>query len=328
MRVLIIALLALLTAAIAVIAYFTRMPSKSFAGPAVPFTSEEKQLARSLTQHVTVLAGEIGERNTRNLEGLNRAADYIGAQLAAFGCVPQVQEFVAAGTQVKNIYCELRGKTRPDEVVVFGAHYDSVVGTPGADDNASGVAALLEIARMSRDQKFTRTVQFVFFVNEEPPFFQTPEMGSFVYAKSLKAANRNVRSMLAIESIGFYSDRSESQHYPAAIAALYPSTGDFIAFAADTKSAPLLRETVNTFRRTTQFPSEGGAVPESVPGVGWSDHWSFWQHGYPGVMVTDTAIYRNPHYHMPTDTPDKLDYDRTARVTTGLIRILEELAGQ
>jgi len=220
MRVLTVALIALLIAAIAVVAYYTRMPAKSFAGPAVPLSTEENQLAGSLKQHVTVLAGEIGERNTQNLETLNRAADYIGSQLRSFGCTPQVQAFVAAGTQVKNIYCELQGTTNADEIVVFGAHYDSVPGTPGADDNASGVAALLEIARLSRGQKFTRTVQFVFFVNEEPPFFQTPEMGSFIYAKSLKAANRNVRAMVAVESIGFYSDTPESQHYPAAIAAL------------------------------------------------------------------------------------------------------------
>jgi Iap family predicted aminopeptidase len=326
MRALIGAVFVLLIVAIAVIAYLTRMPRETFSGNAAPLTAEEKQLADSLKQHVQVLASDIGERNTEKLQALNRAADYINSQLTSFGYAPQIQEFAAGGKRVKNIYCEIKGTSKPDELVIIGAHYDSVVGTPGADDNASGVSALLEIARASGDQKLERSVQFIFFVNEEPPYFQTPDMGSFVYAKSLRDANRRVHAMLAIESIGFYSDSVGSQHYPAEIAALYPSTANFIAFAANIESATLLREVVNTFRRTTQFPSEGGAVPESVPGVGWSDHWSFWQHGYPGVMVTDTAIYRNPHYHQPTDTVEKLDYVRTSRVTTGLFKVTKLLA--
>jgi hypothetical protein len=273
MRVLIIALVALFVVVAVLLIYFTRMPGNSFSGPAIPSTAEEKQLADSLKRHVTVLASDIGERNTEKLQALNQAADYISLQLASFGCAPQVQEFSAAGKQVKNIHCELKGSSKPDELVVVGAHYDSVVGTPGADDNASGIAALLEIVRMSRDRKPARSVQFVFFANEEPPFFQTPEMGSFVYAKSLRSANRSVHAMLSLETIGFYSDAPNSQHYPAEIAALYPSTGNFIAFAANTGSATSLRHVVNTFRRAAQFPSEGGAVPESVPGVGWSDHW-------------------------------------------------------
>jgi Zn-dependent M28 family amino/carboxypeptidase len=209
---------------------------------------------------------------------------------------------------------------------VIGAHYDSVAGTAGANDNASGVAALLELGRLLKKTKPERTVRLVAFVNEEPPWFQTEEMGSLVYARRAKKRGERIVAMLALETIGCYSDLPKSQHYPAPFNMFYPDTGNFIAFVGNLRSRSLLRRAIGTFRATTPFPSEGVAAPESISGIGWSDHWSFWQEGYPALMVTDTAPFRYLHYHESEDTPEKLDYERMARVVTGLGRVAMELA--
>jgi Zn-dependent M28 family amino/carboxypeptidase len=227
----------------------------------------------------------------------------------------------------ENVEAEIAGSERRDEVVIVGAHYDSVEGTTGANDNASGVAAMLALARTLAMRHPRTTLRFVAFANEEPPYFQTKDMGSVVYAERCKQRGERVVAMLSLETIGFYSDARGSQKYPPPLAALYPDTGNFIGFVGDRSSAALVRRAVATFRGATRFPSEGAALFAWLPGVGWSDQWSFWQAGYPAIMVTDTAPFRYPHYHTVADTPDKLDYDRMARVVTGLQRVVEDLAG-
>ena len=172
-----------------------------------------------------------------------------------------------------------------------------------------------------------KTLRFVAFVNEEPPFFQTEEMGSFVYAKRCKERGDHITAMISLETIGYFSDEPGSQKYPAAgLGFFYPGKGNFIGFAADTRSRPLLREAVAAFRQARKLPCEGAALPAAIPGIGWSDHWSFWQCGYPAIMVTDTAPFRYPHYHEPTDTPEKLDYDRFALVVSGMETVIRDLA--
>jgi Zn-dependent M28 family amino/carboxypeptidase len=169
-------------------------------------------------------------------------------------------------------------------------------------------------------------VRFVAFVNEEPPFFTSGEMGSRVYARACRARNDDIVAMLSLETIGYYSDAPRSQAYPAPFGLLYPDTGNFVTFVANYRSRPLLHQVMSAFRANAQFPSEGAAAPEWIPGVGWSDHWSFWKEGYPGVMVTDTALFRYPHYHTSQDTPEKLDYPRMARVFSGLQQVMRALA--
>jgi Zn-dependent M28 family amino/carboxypeptidase len=203
-----------------------------------------------------------------------------------------------------------------------------VPGTVGADDNATGVAAILELARMLHDSKLRKTIRFVLFVNEEPPFFQTDTMGSLVYARQLKRENAAVSAMLSLEMLGYYSEASGSQKYPAALGWLYPSQGNFIGFVGKADSPELVRRAIRSFRETTSFPSEGVAAPVEWPGVGWSDHWSFWQAGYPAIMITDTAIFRNPYYHTPRDTADKLDFAKMARVVEGIRRVVEDLSSE
>ena len=226
-----------------------------------------------------------------------------------------------------NVEAEIPGKTRPGEIVVVGAHYDTVVGTPGANDNTSGVAATLALARRFSKLENDRTLRFVAFVNEEPPYFQTDQMGSRVYARQCRQQGDNIVAMVSLETLGWYDDRPDSQNYPPPFGLLYPSTGNFIGFIGNTASRDLVRQAIGTFRQNEQFPSEGAALPEAIPGVGFSDQWSFWQEQYPAIMVTDTALFRYPHYHHAEDTIDKVDFNRMSRVVRGLEKVIAELVG-
>ena len=301
------------------------MPGKSFSGRLKPLRAEETELRDQLRRHVEMLADRIGQRNVFQPQALAAAADYIESSFADAGLTPMRQSYQVAGETCSNIEVELPGRERPDEIIVIGAHYDSVFNCPGANDNASGVAALLALARAFADDRGARTLRFVAFVNEEPPYFWTDEMGSVVYAQRCRENNDNIVAMLALETIGYYSDEKGSQHYPFPLSLFYPSTGNFIAFVGNRSSGKLVREVVGSFRRHTQFPSRGGVLPNAIREAGWSDQWSFWQVGYRGLMVTDTAPFRYEHYHRSSDTPDKLDYDRMARVTAGLKRVIREL---
>jgi Zn-dependent M28 family amino/carboxypeptidase len=210
---------------------------------------------------------------------------------------------------------------------LIGAHYDSVFGAPGANDNGSGVAALLALARRLHGPPNEQTLRLVAFVNEEPGYFQGAQMGSFVYAGRCRQHGDRIRAMISLETIGYFSHQPGSQHYPIpGLGLLYPGTGNYIGFVSNVASRKLLRNALGEFRRAARVPSEGAALPASIPGVGWSDQWSFWRHGYPGIMVTDTAPFRYPHYHKASDTPDKLDYDTMTRVVAGLERVIRHLA--
>ena len=302
-----------------------RMPGQTYRGALPPLTGAQSALGDALKRDVDELAGRIGERNLNRYESLTAAAQFIEASLADAGYDVERQEYEVAGRTCVNIEAEIPGERREDEIVIVGAHYDSVYGCPGANDNASGVAATLAVARAFVGRKGTRTLRLVFFVNEEPPYFQTQIMGSWVYARRCRQRGENIVAMISLETIGYFRDEKGSQRYPFPIGLAYPSTGNFIAFVGNYSSRRLVRQVVGSFRRHARFPCEGGAIPGFVPGIGWSDHWAFWQEGYPAMMVTDTAPFRYPHYHQPTDTPDKLDYDRMARVVEGLTAVIEDL---
>jgi hypothetical protein len=318
-----IGVLAVVTAAVW---WMTSMPGRSHAGPLSPLSSSEEGLRQRLEAHVRALAGRIGERNVFQPAHLAAAATYLEEQLAGYGHAVKREEFPAGELAVRNLVVERPGSTRPAEIVIVGAHYDSVTGSPGANDNATGAAALLEIARALVDRRPGRTVRCVFFVNEEPPFYLGEAMGSLVHARGAKRRGEDVVAMLSIETIGCYADAEGSQRYPFPFALLYPRTGNFIGFVGNLGSRDLVRRAVASFRGGTAFPSEGVAAPGWIPGIGWSDHWSFWQQGWPAVMVTDTALFRYGPYHTGEDTPDKVNYDRMARVVAGLDRVIADLA--
>ena len=284
--------------------------------------------AATLRAHVQTLAGEIGERNVFRPSALRAAADYIAAEWQAQEYRVTAQTYEVHGVACANLEVARRGTRTPEEIIVVGAHYDSVIGSPGANDNGSGVAALLAMSRSFARDEPDRTIRFVAFVNEEPPFFSTRRMGSDVYARAAHARGDDIRLMLSLETIGCYREEAGSQRYPPGLGRFYPDRGNFIAFVANLRSRHRLREAVEAFRAHSAVPLEALSTFWLMPGVAWSDHLSFWRQGYRALMVTDTAFYRYPHYHTPEDTPDKLAYDPLARVTEGLCGTVAALAGR
>lgn len=308
-----------------VIVFATSMPGASHRGPLEPLDSAQNALADRLKADVAALATDIGERNMYRGKTLDRSCAFLEQSSREAGHVPVALEYAAGATDVANLEVTLLGTQHPTEIVVIGAHYDSAPHAPGADDNASGVAVLLALARAFTKPE-PRTIRFVAFVNEEPPSFYQESMGSLHYARDCKARGDDIVAMISLESLGYYRDDEGSQRYPPGVSLLYPDRGDFVAFVGNLSSRALVRESIGAFRSSARFPSEGAALPAFIPGVGWSDQWSFWQFGYPALMVTDTAPFRNPNYHTPNDKPDSLDYDRLARVTTGMIAVVRKLA--
>lgn len=303
------------------------MPGKSHRGPLPRLTERQTALRDALERDVRTLSQKIGERNIYAYDGLNAAADFVERSLSSTGYSVERQAYDVAGRMCYNIEAELTGTDKADEIVIVGAHYDSLLGTCGANDNATGVAAVLALARACANLKPLRTLRLLAFTNEEPPFFQTRQMGSFVYAKRCRERGENIVAMLSPETIGHYSTEKGSQKYPFPVGLFYPSAGDFIGFVGNRRSADLVRKVVGSFRRHAQFPSEGGALPEIIPGVGYSDQWSFWKHGYPALMITDTAPFRYPYYHTTEDTLDKINLDGLTRVVDGLEKVVTDLVG-
>jgi Zn-dependent M28 family amino/carboxypeptidase len=306
--------------------FLLRMPGESHEEPLPPLDADQIALRGELEADVRHLADEIGERNTRHPEGLEAAARFVERGLSVCGA-PKRHEYEIGAMRCANVEVEIAGGSRASEIVIVGAHYDSVPGCPGANDNATGAAGVLAVARRFAGTKPARTLRFVEFVNEEPPWFQTEHMGSVRYAKRCKERGENVVAMLCLETLGCFRTEEGSQKYPApGLSLCYPSRGDFVVFVGNVASRALTREAVGAFRGAAAFPSEGAALPSWIPGVDWSDHWSFWEEGVPAVMVTDTAPFRYEQYHTPADTPDRVDFDRLARVVDGLEAVVGRFA--
>lgn len=280
----------------------------------------------ALKGHIQRLAGDIGERHVFRPHALAAAADFIGACWRDQGYQVVPQEYEVRGVRCLNLEATRRGTSRPDQIVLVGAHYDTVAGSPGANDNASGVAAMLELSRLFASIAPAMTVRFVAFVNEEWPFFRTRRQGSMVYAAAARARNDDIRLMLSLETLGYYRTESGSQRYPPLFRLFYPDRGDFLALVSNLRSRPAMQQLARAYRAVSDYPLEHVATLAVVPGVSWSDHRSFWKHGYRAVMVTDTAFYRYPHYHAAEDTPDKLTYAAFAAATEGLFRALVSIS--
>ena len=314
-----------LIAMFSAVSCMTRMPGKSYSGCFKPLSEEELRISERLKQHIIMLSETIGERNLEHYENLEASVSYISDELKKSGYPIAIQEFEVKGEKFRNIEAEKKGTSAPNEIVIIGAHYDSVDLCPGANDNGSGIAALIEIARLFSGKELKRTVRFVAFANEEPPYFQTDAMGSRVYAARCRQRNENIVAMYSLETIGYYSDKKHSQDYPMPFKWFYPDTGNFIGFVGNMASGKLLRDTARHFRQHCDFPSEGITAPGWIMGIGWSDHWAFWQEDYPAIMITDTAPFRYPYYHTPQDTWNKLDYPKMARVVDGIAQCIMSL---
>ena len=326
--------IAIAVAAILVLLWWfgMRMPGKNVS-KAGPLSTDEVALREELRANVQKLAGEIGERNMWHYTQLNAAADFIEDSFSRAGLRTRRDSYEMGGQPCHNIEAEISGAPQgaaasnsPPPIVIIGAHYDSVFGSPGANDNGTGMAATLALARRFASAKPKHILRFVAFVNEEPPYFLSGEMGSLVYARRCKERGDKISAMISLETIGYFSDAPDSQTYPSpGLGLFYPKVGNFIGFVSNVKSRALLRRVITVFRKHAKIPSEGASLPAFIPGVSWSDQWSFWQQGYPAIMVTDTAPFRYPHYHSSNDTPDKLDYDRFTLVVSGMEKVIQEL---
>lgn len=300
--------------------------AKKASNSATPAIEEPSSYETTLKKHIAQLAIKIGERNLTKYKSLCKAADYVEGELKSYGFTTERQTFDVRGLDCFNISAEIKGTTKPDEILIIGAHYDSAEGTPGANDNGSGTAAMLTLAQHFKESKSDRTLRFVAFTNEEPPYFQTrDQMGSWVYAVKCRMEDQNIVGVISLETMGYFTDKENSQKYPPPLDRLYPSTGNFIGFVGNIGSGKMQRRVLKSFKANSKVPAEGAALPGNLPGVGWSDHWSFWQEGYDGIMVTDTAPYRYPHYHKASDTPNQINFPVFAKVVEGLVAPIEVL---
>jgi len=325
-----------------------------------------EKIKPNITETVRYLAEDIGQRSCLDLEQLKRTADFIESRFLSYGCAVKRQAFNCNGNTYYNIIAEVNpatetekylkvspplrggdkgegennnfttltltlppqggGKYNEKGILVIGAHYDTVTGTCGADDNASGIAGLLELARLTSLKPLERTIRFVAFTLEEPPFFMTHNMGSYIYAKSLKEEGIKVYGMIALEMLGYYCNQKGCQYYPSSFFKLfYPDKGDFITLVGNMSSRTFIKNIERAFKSASSFPVKSFSGVSFIPGVDFSDHRNFWKFDFPAFMVTDTAFYRNPNYHEAGDTAKTLDYGKMAEVVAGLFKALGEI---
>ncbi|MGK7875210.1 MAG: M28 family peptidase [Xenococcaceae cyanobacterium] len=276
-----------------------------------------------LKNHVRILSNQYHPKNWREIENLNRAAEYIYSHFKKSGARTSFQEYKIGVDIYKNVI----GIYGPpsNKRIIIGAHYDTNEDTPGADDNASGVAALIELGYLLGKEKLTKEIELVAYTLEEPPFFGTKNMGSAIHAKSLHSQGIKVQFMISLETIGYFSDEKNSQLYPIPLLKLfYPNKGDFIALVGDLRQRSIVRQMKKYMKGSSDLPVYSINAPSFVPGIDYSDHRNYWEYGIDAFMITDTAFYRNLEYHQKGDTADRLDYERLSKV---VVQVFEGVIG-
>jgi Zn-dependent M28 family amino/carboxypeptidase len=301
-----------------------------FAGATPIMRLDKNQIESNLRLHVDRLAGLIGPRFLQKPKTIQATIGYIEGQWVGMGYTCSRESYDALGYQASNLIVEQSGKQRADEIVLLGAHYDTVFSTPGADDNASAVAVLLEASRLLCEQQNKRTIRFVAFACEEPPYFNVGAMGSQYHARQARLRGDRIRGMLCLEMVGYYSSANNSQSLPPQIPRwmrrFFPNKGDFLAAVGNLPSWKLCWRFRRGFKRGARsMPLFSVCLPETIHEIRLSDNSSFWDQGYPALMLTDTSFLRNPNYHEATDTPDTLDYQRMTEVTIGVASALRLL---
>jgi Zn-dependent M28 family amino/carboxypeptidase len=304
-----------------VIWFWVTQPLFSRATPGAERTVDPSRLEA----HVRKLSIELTPRDATHIENLDSAAAYIKDEFSQTTASVSEQAYSVRGNSYRNVIAHFGPES--EERIIIGAHYDAAGPLPGADDNASGVAGLIELARLFARQPPALRVELVAFSTEEPPYFRTTGMGSSVHAQSLQQQNVHVRAMFSLEMIGYFSDAPNSQFFPVGLlSAFYPSTGNFIAVIGRPGEGLLVRRTKAAMRRAAPLPVYSINAPTFIPGVDFSDHLNYWVAGYNAVMITDTAFFRNRNYHTAQDTAEKLDYRRMAMVVEGVYAAVSDLA--
>jgi len=312
-------------------AWWLMMPSSGSIDKSDNLTPNHSMIADQIKKDVVFLADSIGQRNMHTAGTMDASVDFIQERFSSLGFSPEIQTYtlrrgVYSGRSASNIIAEITGSGQNHEIIVIGAHYDSVPHSPGANDNASGVAVLLSLAELMANSESSRTIRYVAFANEEPPFFQTSDMGSYAYAQRSRDMNEEIIAMIALDGLGYFDDDPKSQSYPLpGLGYAYPDRAEFIGMVTRLRDLSLLNEISAGFNEKGLIPSESAALPGFLPGVNWSDHWSFWKHGYPAILITDTLLFRDPFYHTPNDTPERLNYENMARISTALAHAIQKL---
>ena len=290
---------------------------------------EFKSIRNHLHRHVLMLSNEIGPRNSSHYPSLRKAYHYIEQQMSKYNSELSIQEFQYERRTYHNLILEFPGSELPEEIIVIGAHYDTVMNSPGADDNASGIACLLELVRLLHPYQNKRTLRFVAFTLEEPPFFGTEQMGSYVYARSCREKNENIACMIALEMLGYYTEKRNSQKQPFPHANRhYPDRGNFIALISNENSHHLNKAFASYLNETSMIPAHSYTPNSYLPGIELSDHASFWKNDYPAFMITDTAFFRNPNYHEVNDSIETINFRYFTRFVFSLIHAMQRFDQQ
>ena len=288
-------------------------------GTYVPPGKTEK-LEAALLEHVKKLSVEIPKNSRSSYDSVKLSAEYIRGEFKKAGYRSAYQEYKINNMSFRNISAIKEAANK--RLIIIGAHYDAYF-NPGADDNMSSVAVLLETAKAAFDLDPSYSVNFVAFVNEEPPNFRTDTMGSYVYARNLKEEDADLEGAIILECVGFYSDKPASQTYPPLFGFFYPNKGNFLALISNFSSSKFAGTVEKAFKGSTSLPLKKAVTFDFVPGVDFSDNWGFWKVGYPAVMLTDTAFFRNPNYHSSHDTFETLDYQKMSEIVTTLTHFIE-----
>lgn len=299
-------------------------PSKKYI---LDLSRAEKETAKNVKETVEHIVASFGIRNYAYYENLERTADYLIKRFEDIRYKPEVMSYEIHGQKYRNIIATLPSSSPDHEKIIIGAHYDSCF-NPGANDNASGIAAVLELARLLKDEKTKTNITFIAFVNEEPPFFMTDSMGSRQYAMKAKKKGEKIKAAIIFDLIGFYKNERFSQKYLPLTGPFYPNQANFAAFIGNFPSRHVVSKLISGFKKYSEFPVESLIAPSFMPGVNFSDHWSFWKEGYPAIFITDTAYLRSPHYHKKTDLPDILDYGKMAVIIHGLKKSIAQFANE
>lgn len=300
--------------------------------PNPEFISENERIIKSdlkarLKYHIVNLSQSSSGRNIINEDTLTPAREYIVEQFYDLGLTASFHEYEEYGDMYSNIIIDLPAKETTTSTLIIGAHYDSVENVPGANDNASGIAALIELGRyLLTVPETNHRIRLIAFTNEEPPYFREGNMGSRLYVNNYLDSGEKIHAMISLETLGYYTNEKESQSYPKPFNYLYPDTANFIAFVGNIQSRELVSTAISIFRQHSTVPSEGLSAPAFIPGVAWSDHSSFWAAGHQALMITDTAPYRYEHYHKASDTADKINYETYSAVVSGIFNIVETIA--
>jgi len=284
------------------------------------FPTQQQASAETLKEHVIHLSENLSPRSSDDLDNLNKAAHYIQQHLKKYSKDVSYQNFNVADNEYKNVIAKFGSNS--EQIIVIGAHYDAYSKYAGADDNASGVAGLLELAKLLSQLQLNSQIQLVAYTLEEPPFFRSENMGSYIHAESVK--DKNLKLMISLEMIGYFTDEENTQEFPTSLMKIaYPTTGNYIAIVDQlfSNKASDIKKTINAH---TDLPAYSINAPSSIPGIDFSDHLNYWKFGFPAVMVTDSSFYRYQHYHTAQDTHEKLNYQAMAKVVYGVFKYIEE----